>query len=64
MIKNTFRLAKYSLLLGLLNLSSSCGNTHANTSQTSNIVGDNSKVEKLFDGFKFTEGPVWNPEGF
>ncbi|WP_414619310.1 SMP-30/gluconolactonase/LRE family protein [Calothrix sp. CCY 0018] len=64
MIKNTFRIATYSLLLGLLSLQSSCGNTHANTSETSDIVDDNTKVEKLFDGFKFTEGPVWNPEGF
>ncbi|BAY82863.1 SMP-30/gluconolaconase/LRE domain-containing protein [Calothrix parasitica NIES-267] len=65
MIKNNFRIATYSLLFGLLSLQSSCGNnTSANTSEKSDIVDDNSKVEKLFDGFKFTEGPVWNPEGF
>ena len=65
MIKNNFRIATYSLLFGLLSLQSSCGNNiSANTSKTSDIVDENSKVEKLFDGFKFTEGPVWNPEGF
>ncbi|MEM6401155.1 MAG: SMP-30/gluconolactonase/LRE family protein [Cyanobacteria bacterium P01_D01_bin.116] len=64
MIKNTFRIAIHSLLLGLLSLQSSCGNTSANTSQTSDIVDDDTKLEKLFDGFKFTEGPVWNPDGF
>ena len=65
MIKNNFRIATYSLLFGLLSLQSSCGNNiSANTSKTSDIVDENSKVEKLFDGFKFTEGSVWNPEGF
>ena len=64
MIKNTFQIATYSLLLGFLSLQSSCGNTSANTSEKSDIVDDNIKVEKLFDGFKFTEGPLWNPEGF
>ncbi|MEO1432155.1 MAG: SMP-30/gluconolactonase/LRE family protein [Cyanobacteria bacterium J06632_19] len=64
MIKKTFRIATYSLLLGLLILQSSCGNTHANTSEKSDIVDDNTKVEKLFSGLKFTEGPVWNPDGF
>jgi sugar lactone lactonase YvrE len=28
------------------------------------IMGSNAKVEKLSDGFKFTEGPVWHPSGF
>lgn len=67
MIKNNLRIVTYSLLFGLLSLQSSCGNTNANTSETSktsDIVDDNSKVEKLLDGYKFTEGPVWNPEGF
>lgn len=63
-MNNTFRIGTYSLLLGLLSLQSSCGNTSANTSETSDIVDDNTKVEKLFSGLKFTEGPVWNPEGF
>ncbi len=61
MMKNTFRIATYSLLLGLLSLQQGCGNTNA---KTSDIVDDNTKVEKLFDGFKFTEGAVWNPDGF
>lgn len=63
--KNTIRIATYSLLFGLLSLQSSCGNNiSANTSEKLDIVEDNTEVEKLFDGFKFTEGPVWNPEGF
>lgn len=67
MIEKTLRIARYGLLLGLLSLQSSCGNTEANTSNTSktlDIVDDNTKVEKLFSGLKFTEGPVWHPEGF
>ena len=28
------------------------------------IISKNSKVEKLAGGFKFTEGPVWEPSGF
>lgn len=63
MIKNTLRIATYSLLLGLLSLQSSCGNTEANTSK-SDIVDENTKIEKLFTGLKFTEGPVWNPSSF
>ncbi|MBV6627346.1 MAG: SMP-30/gluconolactonase/LRE family protein [Rivularia sp. (in: Bacteria)] len=64
MMKTSLRIATYSLLLGLVSLYSSCGNTDANTSEISDIVDGNTKVEKLLDGFKFTEGSVWNPEGF
>ncbi|TWH54846.1 LOW QUALITY PROTEIN: gluconolactonase [Dulcicalothrix desertica PCC 7102] len=39
----------------------SCGNTYALPPA---IIDSNAKVEKLSDGFKFTEGPVWNPSGF
>jgi gluconolactonase len=28
------------------------------------ILDDNSQVEKLADGFEFTEGPLWHPQGF
>jgi len=28
------------------------------------IVGPNPKIFKLAEGFKFTEGPVWSPEGY
>ena len=28
------------------------------------ILDDNSQVEKLVDGFEFTEGPLWHPQGF
>ena len=28
------------------------------------IIGENSQLEKVAEGFKFTEGPVWHPEGF
>ncbi|MGB6300255.1 MAG: SMP-30/gluconolactonase/LRE family protein [Rivularia sp. (in: cyanobacteria)] len=63
-IEKSLRIATYGLLLGLLSLQSSCGNSEANTSKTSNIVDDNTKVEKLFSGLKFTEGSVWHPDGF
>lgn len=28
------------------------------------IVDNNTKIEKIIGGFKFTEGPLWYPEGF
>lgn len=28
------------------------------------ILTPNTKVEKIAEGFKFTEGPVWHPDGF
>jgi sugar lactone lactonase YvrE len=28
------------------------------------ILAPNTQVEKVAEGFKFTEGPVWHPEGF
>ena len=28
------------------------------------IVAPNTKVEKVADGFSFTEGPVWHPDGY
>lgn len=29
-----------------------------------NAIDPKAKIEKLADGFQFTEGPVWHPEGF
>jgi len=29
-----------------------------------NVIAPGTKVEKLADGFQFTEGPVWHPDGF
>lgn len=49
-----------SLLISLLIVQQS-GNTSA---QTPAIINNGAKLEKLSDGFKFTEGPVWNPSGF
>ncbi len=28
------------------------------------IIGKDTQLEKIAEGFKFTEGPVWHPEGF
>lgn len=28
------------------------------------IISPNTKVEKIADGFSFTEGPVWHPDGY
>jgi gluconolactonase len=50
-----------SLLITVLMVQQSCGNTYA---QTPAIIDSGAKLEKLSDGFKFTEGPVWNPSGF
>jgi gluconolactonase len=30
----------------------------------SSIISPGTKIEKVADGFSFTEGPVWHPEGF
>jgi gluconolactonase len=49
------------LLISLLMVQQSSGNTYATIPA---ITDSNAKVEKLSDGFKFTEGPVWNPSGF
>ncbi|WP_088242296.1 SMP-30/gluconolactonase/LRE family protein [Calothrix rhizosoleniae] len=57
----TLRITAYILFLGLLILQQSCGNT---SSGISAIMDSNAKVEKLSDGLKFTEGPVWHPKGF
>ena len=29
-----------------------------------NIIGEDAQVEKVVEGFKFIEGPVWHPDGF
>ena len=28
------------------------------------VIDPATKIEKVADGFQFTEGPVWHPEGF
>ncbi len=32
--------------------------------QLNNIITPGTKVEKVADGFSFTEGPVWHPDGY
>lgn len=32
--------------------------------QLNSIIAPGTKVEKIADGFSFTEGPVWHPDGF
>ncbi len=71
MKKHILQIIGYGLSLNLLFLQQSCSNTsasnsntNANTNNTNAIADDNSKLEKLTDGLKFTEGPVWNPSGF
>ena len=32
--------------------------------QLDEVLAADAKIEKLADGFQFTEGPVWHPEGF
>ena len=60
MKKQILQIIGYGLSLNLLVLQQSCSNSSANTS----VNADNSKLEKVTDGLKFTEGPVWNPNGF
>ncbi|WP_216669922.1 SMP-30/gluconolactonase/LRE family protein [Brasilonema sennae] len=57
----TLRIAAYSLLLSILTVQQSQGKAIANL-QT--IMSSNTKLEKLADGLKFTEGPLWHPLGF
>jgi len=60
-VKKTLRIGACNLLLSLLMVQQSWGNTSANVPA---IMDSNAKVEKLSSGLKFTEGPVWNPSGF
>ncbi|MEL7036950.1 MAG: SMP-30/gluconolactonase/LRE family protein [Cyanobacteria bacterium J06592_8] len=74
---NQFSLKLVSLAL-LLNLFSIAGCQTENSavsmaqnqsqnlqqSQIEGIVDANSSLEKIADGFRFIEGPVWHPEGF
>lgn len=32
--------------------------------ELNNVLEPDVKIEKLADGFQFTEGPIWHPEGF
>ena len=48
-------------LLSMLTAQPSSGNDNNGLSA---IISNNSNVEKLAGGFKFTEGPVWEPSGF
>ena len=40
------------------------GKVYSIDSTLSNIVAPGTKVEKIADGFSFTEGPVWHPDGY
>lgn len=60
-MKNLRSIVLFGLLLGMVIVQHSSGNT---SSSLSAIAADNPKVQKLKSGFKFTEGPVWHPSGF
>lgn len=32
--------------------------------QLHDVIAEGTKIEKLADGFQFTEGPVWHPDGY
>lgn len=49
----SFRIAACSLFLTVL------ASVNANA-----VINDSAQVEKVVSGFKFTEGPLWHPEGF
>jgi gluconolactonase len=50
------------LFLGVFVAQSSSGNDFGGLPDA--IASSNAKVKKLSSGFKFTEGPLWNPHGF
>ncbi|MDJ0693312.1 SMP-30/gluconolactonase/LRE family protein [Mastigocoleus sp. MO_188.B34] len=39
-------------------------NTKLQSTKLQSILDINSQVEKIAEGFKFTEGPLWHPDGF
>ena len=40
------------------------GKIYTIDSNLNQIVPDGTKIQKLADGFQFTEGPVWHPDGY
>jgi gluconolactonase len=40
------------------------GKVYTIDEQLNNIIAPGTKIEKLADGFSFTEGPVWHPDGY
>lgn len=40
------------------------GKIYSVDEKLNHIITPGTKVEKIADGFQFTEGPVWHPEGF
>ncbi|MEO6734029.1 MAG: SMP-30/gluconolactonase/LRE family protein [Ferruginibacter sp.] len=40
------------------------GKIYTIDSALNSIIGTGTKVEKVADGFSFTEGPVWHPDGY
>lgn len=46
------------------NQHNSVGKLWVNDDAFNSIIEPNEKIEKLVDGFSFTEGPVWHPDGF
>jgi gluconolactonase len=40
------------------------GTVHTIDTALNSIIAPGTKVDKLADGFSFTEGPVWHPDGF
>ncbi len=57
----TLQISLCSLLLSFLCVQQSKGNS---VPSLQTIMSSNAKIEKLSDGLKFTEGPVWHPRGF
>jgi gluconolactonase len=49
---------------GALAQGSSAGSVEIVKSKFKNLLAKDARVEKVADGFKFTEGPVWHPEGY
>jgi len=40
------------------------GKTYTIDEQLNNIIAQGTSIDKIADGFSFTEGPVWHPDGY
>jgi gluconolactonase len=40
------------------------GKLYKSENEFDNIIAPNTAIEKIAEGFSFTEGPVWHPDGF
>jgi aldose 1-epimerase len=61
---NKFLRVFSTIVLSLLTVDVDRLATSSTVNNLEEILAPNAKVEKVARGFKFTEGPVWHPDGF